>query len=383
MPVLVRCGAGGRWLPILPILALLSLSRAAAQPVLPPPAQEPAVPAPHLLLPPVWGANVLASQIHAEANYIAAQGDFLVSAGVARRENALAREQEIHNALLWVKTYFEARAINRAEWKKEHPPFLDREELRQQQTRRRIVDDHAYALQSDPTDDMNWLLERFSAVWMDYRYLPRQEALADSPVDLRLTPEDIHHLRFTDGRPTTKRQLVFRADEAQPLQTAWPEALQGDEFTALRCDFERIRDQVLQESRTKQGIDPISKKQLMQAVDALCAKFNEVYPPERRTASGDTYATYAAGKRFVRTLAGGVYRLFESNDRRSFDGSFRFQGDSAVDLVDHLFNTGLQFAPPEPGDEGTYRKLFFGLRSLYTQVEKTQPGLPVRPQNPE
>lgn len=339
-------------------------------------AQNEPLPPQHIYLPPTFGATALSTQINAQAAYIAAQGDFLVSASVARRNNALAAEQEMRNAVQWVKTYFERRELNRQYRLKEHPPYLDKEELRHKQTRRRIVDDPYLASKGDPSDDLNWLLEELSAVWLDFKYLPREQALADSEADTHLDLQDIHHIRLTDGSQSSGRQFIFRADEAKPLQTDWPFALQGPEFNELREAFEILRDQVLKESRERGGVSHESQAQLMQAVDLLCDKFNKEYPPERRTESSNTYAIYTNGKRFLRTLASGVYRLIESNDRRAFDGSYRFQGDSLVDLVDHMTSCGLQFAKPEPGDDATYRKLFFGFRHLFTSVESQQPKPP-------
>jgi hypothetical protein len=52
-----------------------------------------------------------------------------------------------------------------------------------------------------------------------------------------------------------------------------------------------------------------------------------------------------------------------------FDGSYRFQGETTVELLHHMSRFGLQFAPPEPGDEGTYEKLFFAVRAIHIYLK--------------
>jgi len=63
-----------------------------------------------------------------------------------------------------------------------------------------------------------------------------------------------------------------------------------------------------------------------------------------------------------------VVRALETNDRWIFDGSYKFQGKSLVELLQHMSRNGLEFAPPEAGDEGTYNRLFLGLRNVYLNL---------------
>ena len=42
---------------------------------------------------------------------IAAQGDFLEAAAIARRHHAAAAEQEIKNSVEWVRAYFERKEL--------------------------------------------------------------------------------------------------------------------------------------------------------------------------------------------------------------------------------------------------------------------------------
>jgi len=136
----------------------------------------------------------------------------------------------------------------------------------------------------------------------------------------------------------------------------------------MRGQFERARDRAVQQIRANGSLDREAEEHLMLATDQLCDAFNAAYRPTKQAKSYRDFGVYLASKHFLQSLAASVYRLIETNDARVFDGSYRFVGDSAVDLVNHLTRYGLQFAPPEPGDEGTYRKLFFALRAIYESV---------------
>jgi hypothetical protein len=351
--------------------ALLAASIARAQ-------NEPS-PHQHIYLPPTYGATPLSTIIHAQAAYVASLGDYLESEAIARRHHALAVEQEIRNHVQWVTSFFELRELNRTYQLKENPPYLDKEELRHRQAKRRIVDDPYLAAQGDPTRDLNWLLEELSAMWLAYKYLPLEESLADSKIDHHLLPEDIRHIRLMDGSQTGRHMFEFRADDPKPLETQWPVALRGAEFDELRKQFETARDAALKEAASEAGLSRETHTRLKDAVEALNHKFQEENPPQRRTESwSSSYVVYAAGNRFLQRLAGGVYRLAEVNDTRMFDKSYRFEGDSVVDLIDHLYSRGLQFAQPESGDEGTYKKLFHDLRHLYVNLLSRQPQPPAQ-----
>jgi hypothetical protein len=326
----------------------------------------------HIWLPPTYGATPLSTIINAQANYIAGLGDYLESASVARVNNAVAAEQEMKNALRWVDTYFEMREKNRAWRLKENPPHsvhLDR----QQQAMRDNIDKYFQeSLKGDVTKQLNWLLRELSGPALAYQYLPGDKTLAGSNLDEKLGPRDLHLLRLTDGGRGSK--LVFPADDATVLETRWPMALRIPEFRAVREHFEKTRDEVLKELRDTGKLNWESEQKLMAAVDEVAAAFNTAYPREVRTESGPAYVEYAAGKRFVQALAAGVYRALNTQDRWVLDGSYKFNGDSVVGLIHHMYQNGLEFAPPEPGGEGVYKKMFFALRGLYLGLSAENPA---------
>lgn len=322
----------------------------------------------HIWLPPQFGATPESTVIFAQASYIAAVGDYLESAAIARRHNALAAEHEMRNAVTWVSTYFERRELNRAYRLKEHPPYLEREEHRQAQYKRRIDKNLQLSADGNVTDELNWMLRELAGMSMAYQLMPGPQSLVGSPVDEVLQPGDVHHVRLTDGGHVGGQALVFRADAADPTSTRWPRALRTPEFDVPRRDFEEARKAAAIEISTTGALSNEKEERLMATVDALSAVFNSVYPARENASSPARYLIYQGGKRYLQSLAGGVLRLLETNDARVFDGSYKFMGDSVVELVHHLCRYGLEFAPPEAGDEGTYKKLFFALRAIYESM---------------
>jgi hypothetical protein len=82
---------------------------------------------------------------------------------------------------------------------------------------------------------------------------------------------------------------------------------------------------------------------------------------------------YITSKRFLLALWGSVDRATTTKDVSVFSGRLGFQGKTVVDLLQHMCGSGLQFAPPEPGGERVYQKLFNTMRGLYLNVGEEKP----------
>jgi hypothetical protein len=353
------------------LAALIWAGRATAQ-VSPPPLELPQQPVQsqvHVYYPSAPAATALSAQIHAQAAYLRAAGEYAVNAAIARRHHAEAFSRELDNAVKWVETYFKRREINTAERKKQGMlrSYNTSEEKRQQMARERMDRMYQDVLRGDVTGELNWLLRELASLMLAYEYLPGEQALADSGLDRKLDPGDSFHIRLTDGVTSGGKQLVFRADEARLLETHWPLVLRAPEFDAVRLRFDQTRDEVLGKAGKGQTLAYEDCTRLMEAVNGVNEALERAYPLSRRR-EPSVYLDYISARRYVLTLVATVFRLIESNDPRVFDGSYRFTGETVVDLLDHMYKNGLKFAPPEPGDEGTYQKLFQSMRVLYLQL---------------
>jgi hypothetical protein len=331
-----------------------------------------------IYLPPVDGASAMSASVSAQADYIEAMGGLIESAAAARSEktkNTEAAKQEVRGALDWVSTYFDRRELSRAYSLKSNPVSLGNDRQRQEILNHRVSKLLTEVLRGDPTAELNWLLHQLAGMALPYQYLPgnKNKTSPGGDIDVPLTPAAIHQIILTDGGRRNGQLLTFPADTAKILETPWPRALQAAEFAPLRDDFEKARDQTLA-ARTKGKRDWDAERRLMAACDALGNKFNEAYPHEVRVRSCDQYLTYAAGKRFLQALAAGVLRAMTTDDQWVFNGSYRFEGDTALELVQHMCEHGLEFAPCHPGGEGVYRALFENLRGIYLRLGANDPN---------
>lgn len=325
-----------------------------------------------IYLPTTSGATALSAAINAQANYVAGMGDYLESASIARRNNALAAEQEMRNALQWVSTYFERRELNRAYRLKQNPGYLENEAKRQELLAERIDKLFQEVLRGDVTREINWLLHELSGMTLPYQYLPGEEAAPDAAIDAQLGKTDLGKILLTDGGREGGRMLTFPADTARVLDSPWPRALQDPRLEEERKQFEAARDIMLAD-RTAGKRNWESEKRVMATCDALNEKFESINPREERIESYEKYAAYRSGERYLKTLAAEVMRAITTQDEWVFQGVYRFQGDSVMDLIQHMCQNGLEFAPPRPGSEGAYRTLFENLRRIYLHLGADDP----------
>ena len=276
-------------------------------------------------------------------------------------------ELEIQDSLEALDAYFERQKMNREFRKYELDP-QEAEKLHQQRLRNVVMELYQKVDEGGPpTKTLNWLLQELAAPTLAYRYLPSDQTLADSKLDQKLSPDDLRLICLTDGAGHV-RTLVATAGSGEVLKTQWPFALKASEFDEVRRQFEESRDKVISKARDQGGISFQSAKNLRDNVIGLQVALEEAYPPKRRTENADVFLEYGTAKRFLLDLWGSVYRATSTTDMSVFKGRLRFQGDSVVALLQHMYSSGLQFAPPEPGGEGVYRRLFNAMRNLYINL---------------
>jgi hypothetical protein len=273
------------------------------------------------------------------------------------------------NSVKWVKTYFERRRLNREARRLEHPTYLDREDIRNRTYYKLIESNPQTVLAADVTKTMNWMVHDLLAHSSYESFLATYpESLVNSPDNIPLSAPEKHHLRLSEGRNAGGKVMVFRADTAELLETRWPMALREEEFDAARAKFEAARDAALAQLKEEKKIDRASGKELMKAVDHLSDELSAAYPQARQASSPRVYCDYLTSKRFLQSLALSTCRLIETESEVAFDESYRFKGEKLTDLLQHMMTKGLEFAPPEAGDEGTYRYLFGAIRTLYLKA---------------
>jgi len=326
-----------------------------------------------VVMPGQYGATPYSAAVHAQAAYVVAQGQFLESQAIARRVHAEAAAKEIENAVAYVDAYFKRREINRAARAKEEPGYQERLKkqlaLFEEQLRYRFPN----LMKGDVSPHLNWLLRQLEGPTLAEEYLLSGQPLADSTLDAKLDPRETRLVWLTDGG-SKGSQLLFRAGEGKVLETNWPPALRGEACDQAREEFELARDEVTRQlARDKDKVaSRDSQQRLMKAVNGLLVALQQSYPKDVREDS-TAFLQYQAGRRYLQSLLAQVHRAINSDDRTLFERSMQFDGDSVVDLLRYMYRNGMLLAPPQPGGEEVYNKLFLTMRNLYLNIVSEPP----------
>jgi hypothetical protein len=319
---------------------------------------------------PGWGSTPLSTVIGAQSSYIYAVGTCRVNTAIAREINARAVQQEIQNSVEAVDAYFKRRELNREARAKENPNHWERMKKLQEQREETLRYRYQELLKGGDeslTDELNRILRELAGPTLAEEFLYSGAPLADSRLDAKIEPFEVDKIWLTDGGRKGS-QLTFRAGQGDVMECRWPLGLRGPECALARNHFEQARDETLAALRA--GKTPVTQqqyKELLLAIDELLTSLETEYPKERRLDVKE-FGTYRASKVFLQSLLVQVNRLANSDDTSLFDRSTAFHGDSVVDLLRYMYHNGFLFAPPKPGAEETYRKLFKTMRELYLNL---------------
>ena len=358
------CVARWRWMALLAAMAL------AWEPPGSTGAQEPQ----RREAPPIFpGSTIVGDRIRAQAAMMEAYGDMMESLATARQINARAVAEELQNWVTYVEDYFKRRQMNREEVAKllKNRPDVIRD-LREKAMKDLMARGFQEVLRgADHSAELNWLLNELCGPTLAVQYLAASESLPELQEKL---PEDVkQHIWITDGGPRGRR-LEFTLAGGKPLATAWPPGLLREEFDPLRTEFEAARDQLLAERQGGNKVSAATRNRLYSAVDELITTLEKVYPDDARRTPA-TFLEYNAAKYYVRSLMAQVQRAVGTNDRSVFAGSKRFQANTLGELIQHMYQSGLMFAPAKEGEEGYYRHLLVSMRNLYVKLVAERPAV--------
>jgi hypothetical protein len=229
---------------------------------------------------------------------------------------------------------------------------------------------HDLLNQTDVSKQLNWLLAELCGPAMAVQYLGGSEALPD--LNERLTDDAKAQIWLTDGGRGGSR-LEFRLAEGKMLETPWPPGLRRERFDPLRTEFEAARDGLLKEIEADGRVSETTRDRLIMATNGLLVTLEEVFPSaERQDAS--VFLEYHSAKQYLRSLVAQVNRAISTNDRSVFSGSLRFQGTTILELIQHMYQSGLVFASPKAGGERVYRNLVQSLRNVYVSLPNVRPA---------
>ena len=96
-----------------------------------------------------------------------------------------------------------------------------------------------------------------------------------------------------------------------------------------------------------------TQKKLLLAANSLFVALENAYPGKRCSDPGE-FLDYNAAKQYLRSLLAATRWAINTRSPHELDGSLRFQGGGVVELLQHMYRSGLRFAPPQPGGQRIY-----------------------------
>jgi hypothetical protein len=128
----------------------------------------------------------------------------------------------------------------------------------------------------------------------------------------------------------------------------WPLPLKGEEFNAERGAIDKDLPKLVQQASTNGRVDAgtlmATKKNLKALHDKLAKSVGEIGTSQ-----------YIESKRYLNLLNDAMRALGNEDAANYFNQKFAAKGKSAAELVKHMSDKGLRFAPATPGDEAAYR----------------------------
>ncbi|PQO26490.1 hypothetical protein [Blastopirellula marina] len=320
-----------------------------------------------------------ADMIRAQAAMVRAQAQAAVDYQEARKIAAEAYSQELDNALKEVEIYFERRAARDANVLKNH---LDEADKRKEKALRRIVDHPELTGEGMSNGkSLNTLKDALRPTVLSYQYLqgddPKIEQLI-AQFDLPLDVKTKIRLRFMNVRGESG---VFSAGSGR-LNTFdwWPYLLRDEKFKASRDEIQRLLVQVQENASGETAIDNASIEALEQASLALADEFLKAYDPKEMAKSGiDKFRMYRAAEMHLQSMMLAIRRLKNVGKANGALNITRYDpntdGRNLATLLAYMARNGVEFAPPEPGDEDAYHTLFEMAKNLYVVASSEEDAL--------
>ena len=329
----------------------------------------------HVYLPRTHGATVLSTYIDAEARRIVAVGDFLESAAIARRIHVESDRVAMENAVLWVETYFKRKQLNQQYRRAADPPYLDDQQRRDEVKQRLILKMPQEVTSGDLSDEINWLCDRLVSDPASYQFIYFDSGAVTAEIDLELKPEDIRHVVLREAIGAQGGGRTFRANAPSVLKNDWPPIFEGPEFAAEKAEFQRVRAQA-QAEIAKGELSFATWTDMKRATEHLESRFHQVFSRKALSTSAtsgtERIVIRQMGQKFIAAQAAGSLRALTANNLDDYGTSYKFDGNSVVQLLRHCARNSLEFASPEAGDEATYQRLFNHLRQMYLHFHPDQ-----------
>jgi hypothetical protein len=145
----------------------------------------------------------------------------------------------------------------------------------------------------------------------------------------------------------------------------WPQPLMGEKFKEAR---EKMDRHLKMAARTVNGGGGAPAEEIIRDLDADWKKLNDTLEANGSILSPDQYVE---SKRYLKLLGDTLVALKDSKLPNYFNGTWSAKGKRVAELVKHMAEQGLWFAPATPNDEAAYLALYHALATFDASMPRS------------
>jgi hypothetical protein len=195
--------------------------------------------------------------------------------------------------------------------------------------------------QNDPPLTEIWSAKALNDLLKDLQKLQNSAGAyaPTTPID----PATLKHINVTNGTTEGGNTKLLREGK-----TKWPLALKSSSFEKQRQKIDKLLPEAIQQAKGGE-VDDETLTSLIATVKAMDKNL--------RSQVADISSTdYVRAKRYITELESATKVLQDPNVANYF-GKWSARGNSVAELVKHMTDNGLQFAPAGQGDQAAYTSL--------------------------
>lgn len=298
---------------------------------------------------PPFNYDPLGGYLRGSADLIDAQKNFMLSIEQAHLAREAVRAERMANR---------RRAFDDYLYYREKTPTLEQERergLAQQRDRSR----------NDPPITEIWSGQALNDILGELRALKAKGQIV--PGRVPAMPLDADTLRQINVTGKEGGNIGLLKNEGR---LTWPVALTAEETKKERDRIGELTQSAIEQAKFKNTVDAGTLKQLATDVERLHKVLSKNV--------GDLpTAQYIEARRFLNNLDDALKVLGGTNAQNYVTGKWSAKGKNVADLVQHMLDSGLLFAPAVAGEEAAYVALHRALATfdtaLQNQVATEQP----------
>jgi hypothetical protein len=233
------------------------------------------------------------------------------------------------------------------------PDRSSAEEERQRSQREQL----SRSLHNPPVNEI-WSGKALNDILADLRpFVLQSDPAGLRPFLVPLDDDGLQHINVTRGAGN----IGLLRNQGR---LTWPVALRG---TTFQVERERLTAQALEAVRQAKSYGQVDAGTLLQ----MAADLESLDQRLAQMVRDVSPLLYIEAKTFLQHFADAVTALRQEDVRNHFTGRYAFRSRNVPDLVRHLMEQGLQFAPALPGDKAAYTVLHETL-ATYDRAVRSQ-----------